>query len=278
MVAKKSNVKKSGTKKPNTQSVKVKNVSTKETKIDTEVIEDDLEEDSSYNKKIFSITVIFLIVAVLVFLVVSYITNNGDKYNYSVKKIAGKTVYTIEGESYVESEEATDLVKIDIKSYGIIIAELYPDMAPITVNNFKELVGKKFYDGLIFHRVIKDFMIQTGDPNGTGTGGSGVTIKGEFSQNGVDNDLTHKRGVLSMARKTGNPDTEDDMNSTSSQFFIVQKDSDHLDGKYAAFGFVIHGIDLVDQIAEVKVDSLDKPINKVVIRNIRFVEPYEGEK
>ena len=258
MVAKKSNVKKSGTKKPNTQSVKVKNVSTKETKIDTEVIEDDLEEDSSYNKRIFSITVIFLIVAVLVFLVVSYITNNGDKYNYSVKKIAGKTVYTIEGESYVESEEATDLVKIDIKSYGIIIAELYPDMAPITVNNFKELVGKKFYDGLIFHRVIKDFMIQTGDPTGTG--------------------LTHKRGVLSMARKSGNPDTEDDMNSASSQFFIVQKDSDHLDGKYAAFGFVIHGIDLVDQIAEVKVDSLDKPINKVVIRNIRFVEPYEGEK
>lgn len=278
MVTKKSNVKKSSTKKTKNESIKVKNVSTKETKIDTEIIEDEMEDDNSYNKKIFSITVIFLVVAVLAFLIVSYITSNGDKYNYNVKKVAGKTVYTVEEESYVESEEETDLIKIDIKGYGIIIAELYPDMAPITVSNFKELVGKKFYDGKIFHRVVKDFMIQTGDPNGNGTGGAGATIKGEFSQNGVDNDLSHKRGVLSMARKTGNPDTEDDMNSASSQFFIVQKDSDYLDGRYAAFGFVIHGIELVDQIAEVEVDSQDKPLNKISIKSIKFVEPYEGVK
>jgi len=154
-----------------------------------------------------------------------------------------------------------DIAVIEVKDYGTIKVQLYPDIAPITVENFKGLVKDGFYDGLIFHRVIKDFMIQGGDPEGTGLGGSGKTIKGEFSANGVENDLSHKRGVISMARNN-------DMNGASSQFFICHKDSTHLDGQYAAFGEVIEGIEVVDKIASVSVDSGDKPIEDVVIDTI----------
>lgn len=277
MVAKKSNVKKTSTKKASDNKPSVKKTSIKETKIETEIVEDEFYEESTYNKQIFGITVGVLVVAVLTFLVVSCIANKGDKYNYTVTKKFDQTIYTIEDSSYVESEEETDLVKIDIKDYGIMIAELYPDMAPITVKNFKKLVSEKFYDGLIFHRVIKGFMIQTGDPTGTGMSGSEEYIKGEFSQNGVDNDLSHKRGVLSMARRGGQPDTEETMNSASSQFFIVQTDYPSLDGKYAAFGYVIHGIELSDEIVSVKTDSNDRPLANIKINSIRFVKPYEGE-
>lgn len=201
--------------------------------------------------------------------------------NYKTKEIDGKTIYTIEKTAYVETEEETDLVKIEVEGKGIIIAELYPSIAPITVKNFKKLVSEKYYDGLIFHRVIKNFMIQTGDPTGTGTGGSEETIKGEFALNGVTNDLSHTRGVLSMARRGAASDeleTADTMNSASSQFFIVQKDSLHLDGRYAAFGKVVHGLDVVDDVAVSITDENDKPSKDKVIKSIRFVKIYEGEK
>ncbi len=139
--------------------------------------------------------------------------------------------------------------------------ELYPDKAPITVDNFVSLVKKGFYDGLIFHRVISGFMIQGGDPEGTGMGGPGYQIKGEFSANGVDNDLKHERGVISMARSM-RPD------SAGSQFFIMHKTSPHLDGQYAAFGKVIEGIELVDKIASVRTDYSDRPLEDQVIKSM----------
>ena len=195
--------------------------------------------------------------------------------NYAIDELEdGTVVYEIEGSTYVETNETTDLIKIDVPAYGIIIAELYPSIAPITVENFKKLVNEKFYDNMIFHRVIKDFMIQTGDPTGTGTGGSAVTIKGEFSENGVTNDISHERGVLSMARPGGVVETEETLNGASSQFFIVQKDSKHLDGKYAAFGKVINGLDVVDKVAEVNTDANDKPLINQNISTIRFVKTY----
>lgn len=195
--------------------------------------------------------------------------------NYTTEEINGKTVYSIEEDKYIESEEVTNLVKIDVDGYGIMIAELYPDVAPITVENFKNLVKEKFYDGIIFHRVIKDFMIQTGDPTGTGMGGSEKEIKGEFFINGVNNDLSHQRGVLSMARRGSNPETDETMNSASSQFFIVHEDSDFLDGSYAAFGSLLKGYNVLDDIANSTTDSNDKPLNDIKMNSIRFVTTYE---
>ena len=144
------------------------------------------------------------------------------------------------------------IVTIEMEDGGKIVAELYPEVAPITVNNFISLAGKGFYDGLIFHRVISGFMIQGGDPKGVGIGGPGYCIKGEFSANGVKNDLSHKRGVLSMARAQA-------MDSAGSQFFIMHADGDFLDGQYAAFGKVTEGMDVVDCIASVKTNFSDKP-------------------
>ncbi|HOQ16760.1 MAG TPA: peptidylprolyl isomerase [Defluviitaleaceae bacterium] len=137
--------------------------------------------------------------------------------------------------------------------------ELYPDIAPNTVNNFISLVKKGFYDGLIFHRVIKGFMIQGGDPQGTGAGGPGYSIRGEFIINGFDNNLKHTRGVISMARAQ-NPD------SAGSQFFIMHEDAPHLDGHYAAFGKVIEGITVVDKIASVETDYFDRPLEEQRIK------------
>lgn len=171
--------------------------------------------------------------------------------------------------------DKNNLVEIDVQDYGKIVIELYPDKAPRTVRNFKELVSNKFYDGVIFHRVIVDFMIQTGDPTGTGNGGSEKTIRGEFLNNGFKNTISHTRGVVSMARRGGNPDTEETMNSASSQFFIVQADSTYLDGNYAAFGKVTSGMDVVDKIAHVETDENDKPLKDIKINTIRFIE--EGE-
>ena len=151
------------------------------------------------------------------------------------------------------------IVTFMMENGDVIKAELYPDLAPNTVNNFISLIKKGFYDGLIFHRVIKNFMIQGGDPQGTGMGGPGYAIKGEFNQNGFKNDLKHERGVLSMARSFM-PD------SAGSQFFIMHKDSPHLDGEYAGFGKVIEGIDVVDKIAETKTDRQDRPKEDVRIK------------
>lgn len=163
------------------------------------------------------------------------------------------------------SEMVSNKVKIEMENGGAMVVELYPDKAPITVENFKKLVGEGFYDGLIFHRVISGFMIQGGDPEGTGRGGSDETIKGEFAANGVDNDLKHERGVISMAR-TNQPD------SASSQFFICHADAPHLDGSYAAFGKVIEGIEVVDEIASVETDYSDKPLEDVVMKKVYMIE------
>lgn len=167
------------------------------------------------------------------------------------------------------------IVTITMKDGGTIRLELYPDAAPNTVNNFISLVNKKYYDGLIFHRVIKGFMIQGGCPNGTGMGGPGYGIKGEFIQNGVENTLKHTEGVLSMARAM-------DPNSAGSQFFIMHKNAPHLDGGYAAFGKVIEGMDIVNQIAETRTDYNDRPLEPQVMVSVTvdtFGEVYpEPEK
>ena len=145
------------------------------------------------------------------------------------------------------------IVTITMESGDVMKLELYPEIAPISVNNFISLVKKGFYDGVIFHRVIKGFMIQGGDPDGIGTGGPGYSIKGEFAQNGVENNLKHTEGVLSMARSMM-------PNSAGSQFFIMHKTSPHLDGSYAAFGKIIEGMDVVNKIAETPTDYMDKPL------------------
>ncbi len=158
--------------------------------------------------------------------------------------------------------------KVDIvinTNMGEIDAELYPDIAPVTVKNFVDLIDKGFYNGLTFHRVIEGFMIQGGCPKGNGTGGPGYCIKGEFKANGVKNDLKHERGVLSMARAM-------DPNSAGSQFFIMHETSPHLDGQYAAFGKVTKGMDVVDKIACVRTDFSDRPLQKVVITDMHVVK------
>ena len=163
------------------------------------------------------------------------------------------------------------IVTITMKGGDIIRLELYPETAPISVNNFISLIHKKFYDGLIFHRVIKGFMIQGGCPEGTGMGGPGYCIKGEFAQNGVENPLKHTEGVLSMARSM-------DPDSAGSQFFIMHKDSPHLDGAYAAFGMVVDGMDVVNRIAEVRTDWGDRPMKEQKIKSITaetFGEEYD---
>lgn len=162
-------------------------------------------------------------------------------------------------------KEENPMVEIEMENGGIMRLELYPDIAPITVENFLDLVNDGFYDGLIFHRVINNFMIQGGDPTGTGMGGSENTIKGEFAQNGVKNDLSHTRGVISMARSQS-------YDSASSQFFIVHQDSTYLDGSYAAFGKMVDGYDVLDEIATTPTDSNDKPLADQVIKTIRVVE------
>lgn len=162
-------------------------------------------------------------------------------------------------------KEENPMVEIEMENGGIMRLELYPDIAPITVENFLDLVNDGFYDGLIFHRVISNFMIQGGDPTGTGMGGSENTIKGEFAQNGVKNDLSHTRGVISMARSQS-------YDSASSQFFIVHQDSTYLDRSYAAFGKMVDGYDVLDEIATTPTDSSGKPLTDQVIKTIRVVE------
>lgn len=154
------------------------------------------------------------------------------------------------------------IATIVVKDFATIEAELYPHIAPNTVNNFISLANSGFYDGLTFHRIIKDFMIQGGDPEGTGMGGPGYSIYGEFTKNKFKNDLSHTEGILSMARSQNK-------NSAGSQFFIVTKDSLHLDGQYASFGKVIEGMDIVHKIENVKTDSNDKPVDDVVIESIK---------
>ena len=167
--------------------------------------------------------------------------------------------------SFVKTNEVTDLVKIEMESGSSMVIKLDAKSAPITVANFQKLVGAGFYNGLIFHRVIAGFMVQGGDPTGTGMSGSKETIKGEFLMNGVPNRLSHKRGVISMAR-TNMP------NSASSQFFICHADATFLDGQYAAFGAVVEGIETVDEIASVATNAMDKPLKDQKMRAVYFVK------
>ena len=153
------------------------------------------------------------------------------------------------------------IVTFTMKNGDVIKAELYPEIAPNTVNNFISLINKNFYDGLIFHRVIRGFMIQGGDPEGSGMGGPGYSIQGEFSQNGIENNLKHEEGVLSMARSM-HPD------SAGSQFFIMHKNSPHLDGAYAAFGKVFEGMEYVNKIAETNTDYSDRPLEPQVMETV----------
>ena len=165
---------------------------------------------------------------------------------------------------------ANPVVTFEMENGDIMKAELYPEVAPNTVNNFVSLVKKGFYDGVIFHRVISGFMIQGGDPDGTGIGGPGYSIKGEFAQNGVENNLVHDAGVLSMARAM-HPD------SAGSQFFIMHKKAPHLDGAYAAFGKITEGMDVVNKIAETATDYSDRPLEKQVMKKVTvetFGEDY----
>lgn len=155
-------------------------------------------------------------------------------------------------------------ISIIMENNQEIKIELFPEKAPITVNNFIKLVKRGFYDGLIFHRVIKGFMIQGGDPQGTGMGGPGYQIKGEFNSNGVNNDIKHERGVISMARSQ-NPD------SAGSQFFIMHQDAPHLDGQYAAFGKVYEGMRVVDEIANVETSFQDKPKIKQIMKTVKVI-------
>ena len=192
--------------------------------------------------------------------------------------IANRVIYDLaDKKSYTVSETATNYVKLNVsytdddgkKHNGDIIVKLAPETAPITVANFQKLVGEGFYDGLTFHRVIENFMIQGGDPKGDGTGGSSQQITGEFSENGIDNPIKHERGVISMARGSYS------MDSASSQFFIVHKTYPSLDGKYAAFGHVVFGMTSVDGIATIATNSNDKPLNNAIIESAVFVNYNE---
>ena len=159
------------------------------------------------------------------------------------------------------SDKKNPVVTITMENGDVMKAELYPEIAPNTVNNFISLINHNFYDGVIFHRVIKGFMLQGGDPDGTGMGGPGYSIKGEFSSNGFENNLKHDAGVLSMAR-TMIPD------SAGSQFFIMHKKAPHLDGEYAAFGKIIEGMDVVNKIAETETDYSDRPVEPQVMKSV----------
>ncbi len=166
-----------------------------------------------------------------------------------------------EEEVHMAEKDQNPIVTCEMEDGSVFKAELYPDLAPNTVNNFISLINKDFYNGVIFHRVIKGFMIQGGDPEGTGMGGPGYSIRGEFSSNGFKNDLKHTPGVLSMARAM-------DPDSAGSQFFVMHEDSPHLDGDYAAFGTVTEGMDTVNKIAETEVDWNDRPIAEQRIKSV----------
>ena len=201
------------------------------------------------NKNMFFIVGIIVILILILVLNIFINKKNDEKENENL----------LTGKHYVE---------ITVKDYGKINLELDADVAPITVTNFIDLVNDNFYDGLTFHRIIDGFMIQGGDPLGNGTGGSDKTIKGEFSDNGVNNSISHVRGVISMARSNSN-------DSASSQFFIVHEDSTFLDGKYAAFGKVTSGMDIVDKLAKVKVEDDNGTVskeNQPIIESIKVIK------
>ena len=204
----------------------------------------------------------------ILFLLLAVFTLTACKENKeSEEKIVKEEILEgiVDGYKFTVTEEVTDRVRIQMNNGDIMLVVLSNSQTPITIENFKNHVQKGTYDGLIFHRVIEDFMIQGGDPTGTGYGDDSIpTIKGEFNSNGVQNNMEHVRGVLSMARSV-NP------NSASTQFFIVHQDSPHLNGDYAAFGKVFAGFDTLDKIATVNTDGNDRPINEQKIKSIKFI-------
>ena len=190
-----------------------------------------------------------------------------DKFTEKIKKSVDFFMFLFYTEKNIRERKLILMKKvtIEMENGGVMTLELYEDKAPVTTENFIKLAKEGFYDGLIFHRVIKGFMIQGGDPTGTGMGGPGYQIKGEFASNGVKNDLRHTRGVISMARSMM-PD------SAGSQFFIMHKDAPHLDGQYAAFGKMTDGFDVLDAIATVATDRSDRPREEQKIKHITVVE------
>lgn len=234
-------------------------------------------------KRLISIISISIIAIILIVVGVSVLVSQLNK-----KEDDGIVYDLAATNSYTTSKEATNYVKLNVsytaddgtKHNGDIIVKLDPTNAPITVANFQKLVGEGFYDGLIFHRVIENFMIQGGDPEGTGGGGSDQDIKGEFSANGVNNTIKHERGVISMARSGEQYNSAGEIidygyDTASSQFFIVHKTSAHLDGQYAAFGHVVFGMTSVDGIATVSTNSSDKPLREAKIESAVFVNYKE---
>lgn len=187
--------------------------------------------------------------------------NNGQATELGQPDDAEQTLDSEQAEANQPTSDTNPIVTIEMDNGDIIRAELFPEIAPMSVRNFIHLINAGFYDGVIFHRVIPGFMIQGGDPNGLGTGGPGYAITGEFTANGFENNLIHERGVLSMAR-TGDP------NSAGSQFFLMHEDSPHLDGQYAAFGKVFDGIEVVDRIAATRTSAGDKPIEEQKMKKV----------
>ena len=209
-------------------------------------------------KKLFSI--LFMLLAVLT------LTACKNKETEGEEKVVKEEILEgiVDGYKFTVTDEVTDRVRIQMNNGDIMLVVLSNSQTPITIENFKNHVQKGTYDGLIFHRVIKDFMIQGGDPTGTGYGDDSIpNIKGEFSSNGVQNDLSHTRGVISMARAN-------DPNSASTQFFIVHKDSNFLDGNYAAFGKLFAGFDTLDKIATTKTNN-ERPVSEQKIKSIKFI-------
>lgn len=190
----------------------------------------------------------------------------GNNSKQDENKEQGKNVEESNNKSTENKNEGNKkglpTVTIEVKGFGTMKGELYPDKAPNTVNNFIALANSGFYNGLTFHRIIPDFMIQGGDPDGVGTGGPGYSIKGEFSSNGFDNDIKHTEGILSMARSR-------DKDSAGSQFFIMTKAASHLDGEYAALGKITEGLDVLHKIENIKTGANDKPEEPVVIESIK---------
>lgn len=220
---------------------------------------------------ITALVTIFLGVVIVISVAVAIgIASNSDdpKSDINMTEVQNE-INSFKVSDFAESQEETEYVKLTVKDYGEIVIRLRPDVAPTTVKNFQNLVKDGHYSGKIFHRVIQNFMIQGGGYDGTGTQHKVDTIKGEFESNGVQNDLLHVRGVLSMAR------TGLDNNSGSNQFFICDKTSSHLDGEYAAFGYVLAGMDVVDAIAAVDTDSNYKPLENVIIESATFVTPLK---
>ena len=208
----------------------------------------------------------FIITASLLMLCLASCDNKEEFLAPALSDIDLSSTDSIEG--LVISESVTDYVLIEVEEYGKILIRLFPEVAPTTVANFKSLVANKFYDGLIFHRVIDGFMAQCGGYTPDMEQKKADTIKGEFTSNGFTNNLIHLRGVVSMART-------DIHDSATSQFFIVQKTSSHLDGQYAAFGYTVYGIEVVDDIVSVGTDSNDQPRKDIVIKSIRFADVSE---